>query len=161
MILKLLRCQFLLTKLVKIHKIDNDLKVSINEAVWSNTSFLTLLAGRNESSCNLWRFAQCFYLQISPLILSSSTNPSYFHSRLLERFACICFLLFPHLSLDHTDLISGLIISLKHLLLGSPVAIFHLHLAEHFSSIRTKFLLKYFLTSTFRILCSLGFNLLL
>lgn len=61
---------------------------------------------------------------------------------------------FPHLSLDHTDLISALIISLKHLLLGSPVGIFHLHLARHFSSIWTKFLLKYFLTLTFRILCS-------
>lgn len=57
MVLKLLRCQFLLTKLVKIHKVDNDPKVSINEAVWSNTSFLTMLAGGNESSCNLWSFA--------------------------------------------------------------------------------------------------------
>lgn len=65
--LKLVRRQFLLTKLVKIQKFDDDSEVSINEIV-SNTPCLTLLVGMQVYG-SLWTAAQCFHPNISPVIL--------------------------------------------------------------------------------------------
>lgn len=87
---------------------------------------------------------------------SLTTNHSYFHSqnfwKELSAFA-VSISLYLHISL-----VSGLIINfLKHLLLRSPVSIFHLHPPRSLlecSKHLIKFL-RYFLTSIFIILCFL------
>lgn len=71
--LKLLRCQFLLIKLVKIQKFDDDSEVPINEVV-SNTRCLTLLVGVQVYG-SLWTAAQCFHPNNSPVILLPPLPP--------------------------------------------------------------------------------------
>lgn len=66
---------------------------------------------------------------------------------------------FPHLSSDHTDLVSAFIIPLRCLLLRSPMSVFHLHLTGRLSSMLIQLFLKYFLSLAFMIPCSLGFLL--